>query len=185
MADTDRRSKGQARSDPQMEWEMDMKSMRRVLFAAFLGASAPAWSHGDPPAPRQQPAAISSEEHSFGRQGDPAKATRTIRIDMADTMRYSPSEITVKQGETIRFEVKNGGKVMHEIVFGSMQDLRAHAALMRKHPGMEHDEPYMAHVGPGRSERLVWQFTRPGEVYYGCLVAGHFEAGMVGKVVVK
>jgi uncharacterized cupredoxin-like copper-binding protein len=56
---------------------------------------------------------------------------------------------------------------------------------MRKHPEMEHDEPYMAHVAPGKTERIVWQFTKPGEYYYGCLIPGHFEAGMVGKVIVK
>ena len=49
---------------------------------------------------------------------------------------------------------------------------------MRKHPGMEHDEPYMAHVHPGKTETIIWQFTKPGAFYYGCLVPGHFEAGM-------
>jgi uncharacterized cupredoxin-like copper-binding protein len=129
--------------------------------------------------------AISTEEKAFGREGDPGKVSRTVKVDMADTMRYSPAEITVKRGETIRFEAKNSGKVMHEIVFGTMKELKEHAELMKKHPGMEHDEPYMAHVAPGKTERVVWQFTEPGEFYYGCLIPGHFEAGMIGKVIVK
>ena len=82
-------------------------------------------------------------------------------------------------------ERKNSGKTIHEIVFGTMKELKEHAELMRKHPGMEHDEPYMAHVAPGKSERIVWQFTKAGEFYYGCLIPGHFEAGMIGKVIVK
>jgi uncharacterized cupredoxin-like copper-binding protein len=53
---------------------------------------------------------------------------------------------------------------------------------MKKHPGMEHDEPYMAHVQPGRKAEIVWRFTEAGEFHYGCLIPGHFEAGMVGKV---
>lgn len=57
--------------------------------------------------------------------------------------------------------------------------------MIRKHPGMEHDEPYMAHVAPGTTETIVWTFNKPGEFYYGCLVAGHFEAGMQGRVVVR
>jgi uncharacterized cupredoxin-like copper-binding protein len=65
-----------------------------------------------------------------------------------------------------------------------MNDLKAHAELMRKHPGMEHDEPHMAHVAPGKSGEIGWQFTRVGKFYYGCLIPGHFEAGMVGKVTV-
>ncbi|HLL12217.1 MAG TPA: plastocyanin, partial [Rubrivivax sp.] len=42
-----------------------------------------------------------------------------------------------------------------------------------------------AHVQPGRRGDIVWQFTRAGEFQFACLVAGHFEAGMVGKLTVK
>ena len=40
----------------------------------------------------------------------------------------------------------------------------------------------MAHVQPGKKAEIVWQFTNAGEFHYGCLIPGHFEAGMVGKV---
>ena len=36
----------------------------------------------------------------------------------------------------------------------------------------------------GKTETMVWQFTKPGEFYYGCLIPGHFEAGMMGKIIV-
>lgn len=144
------------------------------------------FAHGDAPhKAKPEKKAISTDEKAFGREGDPKNATRTVKIDMADTMRYLPSTITVKKGETVRFEVKNSGKIMHEIVLGTMQELREHAELMKKHPGMEHEEPYMAHVPPGETERIVWQFTKPGEFYFGCLIPGHFEAGMVGKLTVN
>ena len=162
-----------------------MRRMAIVMVVAGSCLGGAVWAHGDAHKAKPGAGAISAEEHAFGRQGDPNKVVRTVKIDMADTMRYAPSGIAVKRGETLRFEVKNSGKVMHEIVFGTLKDLKAHAELMRKHPGMEHDEPYMAHVAPGKTERLVWQFTKPGEFYYGCLVPGHFEAGMVGKVIVK
>jgi uncharacterized cupredoxin-like copper-binding protein len=100
-------------------------------------------------------------------------------------MRFTPGAIEAKRGETIRFVVTNSGKVMHEMVLGTMQDLRAHAEQMKKHPGMEHDEPYMAHVAPGRTAEIVWQFTQPGEFHYGCLLPGHLEAGMVGRITVR
>jgi uncharacterized cupredoxin-like copper-binding protein len=166
-------------------WREGMKHI--VILALVTGIAFPgmAWPHADAHKPKDKPSAIATEEHPFGRQGDPKNITRTVNIEMADTMRYTPAEIIVKRGETIRFQVTNSGKVMHEIVFGTMKTLKQHAELMRKHPGMEHDEPYMAHVAPGKSERLVWQFTKPGEFNYGCLIPGHFEAGMVGKVIVK
>ena len=71
------------------------------------------------------------------------------------------------------------------MVLGSMEDLRQHAELMRKDGGMKHDEAGMVHVAPGKTGEFGWQFTRPGTYYFGCLIPGHFEAGMIGKVVVK
>ena len=122
------------------------------------------------------------EETEFGRAADPRTAKRTIRVEMGDKMRFTPALITVNQGETVKFIVKNSGKTMHEMVLGTMRKLKEHAELMKKHPGMEHDEPYMAHVAPGKTETIVWQFTKPGEFHFGCLIPGHFEAGMVGQI---
>ena len=36
-----------------------------------------------------------------------------------------------------------------------------------------------------RSSELLWKFTKTGEFYFACLVPGHFEAGMHGKIVVS
>ena len=163
-----------------------MKRVSAMLAGLLVITSQTAWPHGD--SGQKAPArkkAISTEEKAFGREGDPKRVSRTINVDMSDAMRFAPGEIQVKRGETVRFDVKNSGKTMHEMVLGTMQELKEHAELMKKHPGMEHDEPYMAHVAPGKSERIVWQFTKPGEFYYGCLIPGHFEAGMIGRVLVK
>ena len=108
----------------------------------------------------------------------------TIAISMNDSMHYSRSEIRVKQGETVTFVISNKGKLMHELVIGTEQELAKHAELMRKNPEMEHEEPYMAHVKPRATEKMTWKFTKSGTFLYGCLVAGHFEQGMKGKVVV-
>ena len=126
-----------------------------------------------------------AQEKSFGRASDPKKAKRTIRVDMTDTLRFSPAGIEVPKNETVRFVVKNSGKQMHEMVLGTLEELKEHAALMRKHPGMEHDEPWIAHAAPGKTSEMGWQFTKPGTYYYGCLIPGHFEAGMMGKVIVQ
>jgi uncharacterized cupredoxin-like copper-binding protein len=159
-----------------------MKTLIAVIASLAAGL---AFAHGD--AKHEQKAArpISTEEKPFGREGDPKKVKRTIRFDMSDRMRFDPDRVEVRVGDTIRLRAKNSGKVMHEMVLGTMKDLKEHAEMMKKHPGMEHDEPYMAHVAPGKTGDIVWQFTKPGEYFYGCLVAGHFDAGMIGKVVVK
>ena len=56
--------------------------------------------------------------------------------------------------------------------------------MMLKYPGMEHAEPYMAHVDPGKSEDLVWNFNRTGSFDFACLIPGHFQAGMTGRFTV-
>lgn len=155
-----------------------MRRLFLIVAATFFSAAVLAHEKHAPAKPR----ALSAEETPFGREGDPKKATRTVHIDMSDRMRFTPAALEVKQGETVRFRVKNSGKVMHEMVLGTLDELKKHAEQMKKHPGMEHDEPYMAHVGPGKTGTMVWQFTRAGEFHFGCLVPGHFEAGMIGKV---
>jgi uncharacterized cupredoxin-like copper-binding protein len=154
-----------------------------MIIVTAMTLSGQTWAHGD--AKKSADRKISTEEHPFGREGDAKRTTRTVQVDMSDKMRFSPAQLTVKRGETVRFVVKNSGKVMHEMVIGTMKELKTHADMMKKHPGMEHDEPYMAHVKPGATEQMVWQFTKPGEFYYGCLVPGHFEAGMIGKIIVQ
>ncbi len=162
-----------------------MRRFSTLAFAALTFIATGAMAHGDAKHARKEPRPISTEERAFGREGDPKKATRTVRVGMADTMRFDPAELVVKPGETVRFIVRNNGKVLHEMVIGTMKELKEHAEVMKKHPGMEHDEPYMAHVEPGKTQTIVWQFTKPGEFFYGCLIPGHFEAGMVGKVTVR
>jgi uncharacterized cupredoxin-like copper-binding protein len=127
-------------------------------------------------------AALAHGNDSTGKQGNPKKASRTVAIDMNDMMRFGPADITVRQGETVRFVVRNQGKMRHEMVIGTLNELKAHGELMKEHPEMEHDDPWMAHVDPGKKAEIVWQFARAGEFYYACLIPGHFEAGMVGKI---
>jgi uncharacterized cupredoxin-like copper-binding protein len=170
-----------------MKKQFALKSAITALLSLSLALGAGlALAHGNESHNQAKAdAAISTEEHAFGRQGDRKKITRTISIDMSDMMRFGPADITVKEGETIKFVVANNGKMMHEMVIGTLDELKVHGELMRKHPGMEHDEPFMAHVSPAKKEELVWQFTKAGEFYFACLIPGHFEAGMVGKIKVK
>ena len=156
-----------------------------MLIAVVLTslATSVANAHGPaahPGAPREPMAA--AEQKPFGIAGDPTRVNRTIAIRMTDQMRFAPAVINVKAGETIRFVHQNVGKIMHEMVIGTRADLEQHADLMRKHPGMEHDEPYMAHVAAGKKGEMVWQFNRAGEFEFACLIPGHFEAGMRGVI---
>ncbi|MBI5255934.1 MAG: cupredoxin family protein [Burkholderiales bacterium] len=149
-------------------------------------AASLAQAHGnDPPARKPAFDGAKVEPTAFGREGDPRKVARTIRVDMADTMRFAPALVTLRRGQTVRFVVHNAGQLMHEMVLGTPEALQAHAELMKKFPNMEHADPNMAHVKPGARGEIVWQFTEAGTFQFACLQPGHFEAGMVGTVVVK
>lgn len=128
-----------------------------------------------------------SETHDSmaGVPGDPANVSRTIDVVMDDTMRFEPKTLSAKSGETIRFLVKNEGKIKHEMVIGSMDELKEHAEMMRKMPNMKHVEANMITLNPGQRGRIVWRFDKPGTVNFACLVPGHMEAGMIGEVMVK
>jgi uncharacterized cupredoxin-like copper-binding protein len=145
-------------------------------------ASGLALAHGNAGHESKAVKPVSTDEREFGREGNPKKLSRTVNIDMSDKLRFSPSRLEIRQGETVKFVVKNNGNGMHEMVLGTMAELREHAKIMKKHPTMEHDEPFMAHVAPGKIQTMVWQFTKAGEFYYGCLVPGHFEGGMIGRI---
>jgi uncharacterized cupredoxin-like copper-binding protein/Cu/Ag efflux protein CusF len=151
-----------------------------LVFCLSAAAHGPQ-GHG---AAGQARAAVVKEQKPWGIAGDPAKARRVIEIRMGDDMRFTPSFIDVREGETVRLVVRNTGRVMHELVLGTREELQAHAEMMKKHPNMEHDEPYMAHVEPGKTGEVFWTFNRSGRFEFGCLIPGHFDAGMKGGVAV-
>lgn len=149
--------------------------------AAFSLAAAP--SHAD--AGHHHATAHGADEEAFGREGDPKLVTRTITVEMSDAMRFTPASIDVKRGETVRIVALNQGKMAHELVLGTLAQLKAHGEAMRKNPEMEHADPYMLSVKPGEKKDMVWQFSQAGAFDFACLLPGHMEAGMVGKIAVK
>lgn len=121
-------------------------------------------------------------DQAIGKPGVAAKATRTIHVDMTDGMRFTPADITVKQGETVHFVIRNSGVLKHEFVLGTEQELKEHYEAMKKNPEMEHADPNMVTLAAGKTGVVVWQFTKAGKVGFGCLQPGHYDMGMKGVV---
>lgn len=152
---------------------------------ALAALAAPrAFAHGDK-THKPLAAPVKREQKDWGIAGSAKLARRRIEVRMTDAMRFTPDRISLRQGETVRFVVHNGGRMLHEFVIGTKAENAAHAELMKKFPDMEHDEPWMAHVPPGQTGELVWHFNRAGEFEFACLIAGHYQAGMVGTIVVE
>ena len=160
-----------------------MKTIKFIAVCALLAGANASFGHENMPhAARNAP--VVKEQKPWGIAGDAQAVVRTITIRMTDDMRFTPRHIEVREGETVRLRAENKGQVLHEIVIGTKPELDAHAEMMAKHPGMEHDEPYMAHVAAGKKGDIVWQFNRAGQFDFACLIAGHYQAGMTGTITV-
>ena len=125
---------------------------------------------------------------SAGEPGNPKKPARVVQITMKEEdgkMLFAPDTIAVKKGEQIRFVIKNEGELTHEFMLASKADNDKHAVLMQKYPDMEHDDPNGKTLQTKNANDIVWKFTKAGEFEFACLIPGHREAGMHGKVVVK
>jgi uncharacterized cupredoxin-like copper-binding protein len=149
-----------------------------ILAAAFLPAGQALADKAGPP----------HSHTTAGEPGDPKKPARIVEVVMRESdgkMTFVPNRIEVRRGEQIRFMLRNAGELEHEFVLATKQENRKHAEEMRKNPDMEHDDPNMAKVAPKKSGDIVWRFTKAGTFEFGCLIPGHYEAGMFGTVIVK
>ena len=157
---------------------------RKIVLLAALALSGAAFAGGNHADGHHHGSGHShgDQETDIGKPGVATKAARTITIEMNDKMRFTPASIQARQGETIRFVVKNMGQLKHELSLGTQKELREHLELMRKFPDMEHDEPNSVSLAPGQQGEIVWQFTKSGTVHFACLIPGHYEAGMKGAV---
>ena len=162
-----------------------MKHTHQLLAITLAAASSLAFAHGDEDHAKKS-GGSTHEDHAsaLGKPGDPKKVGRTVEITMSDAMRFTPASVSVKKNETVRFVLRNEGKLKHEMVLGTIKELKEHAALMLKFPEMEHADPNQASVDAGKTGELVWQFTKAGTFDFACLQAGHYEAGMKGQVMV-
>lgn len=152
-------------------------------------SSHPEWAatghaHGDNTAP--------ADHHTpaTGNSAGPVAlvVNRSIAVQMDDQMRFTPSNIQVQAGETIRFVVHNAGRTAHEMVLGSEEAIGQHAEAMRQGAGHEaghsHGTGAAITVAAGQTGELLVHFPQATTLQMACLIPGHYEAGMRGTVTV-
>ena len=159
----------------------------KALFLAFIVSLMPAslLAGGSHDHSHDDDIEYDPVDNEFGMYKPGLDVSRTIEVEMSDQMRFTPSVINVKKGDVIKFVHTNAGQIMHEFVLGTPASLEEHAEMMKKFPNMEHEEPYMIHVAPGKTGEVIWKFSKEGEFAFGCLIPGHFDAGMKGTVIVE
>jgi uncharacterized cupredoxin-like copper-binding protein len=152
-------------------------NIKSTIIAALLAFAIPVVTY-----------AHDAEHFSAGQPGDPKKPFRVVEVTMHEgdgTMGYSLKTLDVKRGEQIKFVITNGGALPHEFVLANEKDNLKHAALMQKFPDMQHDDPNGKSLEPAAKSEILWRFSKPGTFEFACLIPGHREAGMIGKVTVK
>ncbi|PXW88408.1 putative cupredoxin-like copper-binding protein [Nitrosomonas sp. Nm84] len=128
-------------------------------------------------------AGYSSREIDIGRPGDSDKVSHTIKLTQVDNM-FLPAEIKVSEGETVRLIIKNGGNNKHEMLMGSMAELKKAANTRRRFPEKDHAEIHLMQLEPGEQKELIWQFTSAGVIDFACPLPGHFKK-MRGTITVE
>jgi len=165
--------------------------------AAILLGSAQTWASGSHGGGH-------GTKMTIGQAGKAANVTRTIEIKMSDNF-YEPENISVKEGETIRFVIKNAGEFVHEFNIGTTEMHAAHQEemmMMVEHGALEpdkinhemmkmdmgggktmqHDDPNSVLLEPGKSGEVIWTFAKAADIEFACNVPGHYDAGMMGKI---
>ena len=158
-----------------------MSRLSMAVLPFLLLAAGPAQAHG-PEEHGSAPAA------AIGEPGDAAAQSRTIEITMQEgdgKMSFTPDVITVTKGEQVRLHLKNVGDLEHEFMIGTPEEIAEDAETMKAMPDMKHDSPYAQRFAPRASGSIVLKFTETGEFDFACLIPGHMEAGMKGKIIVK
>ncbi len=153
--------------------------------SVVMAASLWAWSYlKDLPA-HGHDHGNAQETSAHDHVGDTSSAThlRTVQLTLGDDMRFSPANWQATAGETVRIEVVNLGKVRHELVLGTEEELQAHAKEMKQTSTSHHHHgPNVLSLAAGERGVLTWTFTDAGVVYMACFEPGHYEAGMRGAI---
>ena len=123
-----------------------------------------------------------SHDHGTPQAQVVAPSMKEVRIEVDDTMRFSPATWEARAGEPIRIILVNKGKVDHELVIGSEKEIMAHAKEMANPNAKGHHHTNEISAKPGQQAELVWTFKEPGEYAMACFEPGHYEAGMKGVI---
>ena len=109
--------------------------------------------------------------------------TRTINVEMRD-IAFSPSQLDVRSGETVRFVFHNAGKVNHDAYIGTEQaqgdhemEMSQNGDMSNMHHGSTNGEGGIT-VKPGKTGTLTHTFSANDKVLIGCHQPGHYAAGM-------
>ena len=151
--------------------------------------------------------AYADKNMKIGSKGKENEVSRIIKVVMYDNY-YEPSSFQIKAGETIKFEVENAGKLVHEfniankmmhikhqpemlkmaengilLAFSIDKEKMKKMAKMDKSMGHSHSNSVL--LEPKQKGNIIWKFDNAVNIEVACNVPGHYQAGMIAKVNIK
>ena len=148
---------------------------------------------------------FASSMKMIGKKGKIENVTKVIHVKMFDNY-YEPKEIRVKKGQTVKFIVKNMGELVHELNIATKEMHIKHQPEMAKM--VEHEilladkidrnkmkelskmDHAMAHkhansvlLEPNETGEIIWDFSTLANLEIACNVPGHYEVGMIAKII--
>jgi len=109
---------------------------------------------------------------------------REINLTMAEWT-FSDMKIDVKNGERIRFNITNGGKIPHEFMFMTMSAMAAvnYRATRADWNLLEHKALYeKSLLLPGGKVSFVAEIKENGAWMFMCMIPFHMQMGMMGQM---
>ena len=141
----------------------------------------------------------------IGEIGKLSEVNKTIEIKMYDNY-FEPKEIKIKKNETIRFLITNYGELVHEfniatremhlnhqdemmkmmeygILLGDKIDKQKMKELSKKDHSLAHSHKNSLLLEPNQSGELIWKFSKDIVLEAACNVPGHYDSGMITKII--
>ena len=109
---------------------------------------------------------------------------REISLSMSEWT-FSDLEIDAKQGERIKFTLRNDGAVLHEFMFMTMVQMQAvsYRAKRADWSLFEHEALFeKSLLLPGQEITFVAEITKPGSWMFMCMLPYHMQMGMMGQM---
>ena len=141
----------------------------------------------------------------IGEEGNMSEVSKVIEVKMYDNY-YEPSEFEISKNQTIKFIVYNYGELVHEfniatkemhlkhqpemmkmvvneIIVGGKIDKNKMKEMSKTDHSMSHSHSNSVLLEPNQSAELIWKFNNDASLEVACNIPGHYESGMVAKII--
>jgi uncharacterized cupredoxin-like copper-binding protein len=126
--------------------------------------------------------------------GGGSESESALVIKASDQLRFEPSNLTVKVGDTVRIRLDNTkGATLHDLSIDAIPASKVNVGESSEHAG--HGAPIVVgtpsasqlHIAAAAGKSAVVEFvpTQPGRYAFYCSVSGHRQGGMEGVIIVE